>query len=583
MNETFRHRHHYFFSRARQIDARRYYFLVRRASDRDPVGVIRRTQVAKVPVRDELGVFFCCRCCWLLLFIQTTRDPWGLDAVVGWKIFIIDLKKKGERKRERKRISVMDSASITNYDVLVEPPIPGKSGDYQLDKHKNHVGNNRLGVFLNLHRPGYDSAWKRSDMNECNNIVDKIFNTVCEQCVPRGRFLVSSSPNGNGDDSLPLVWNQMDEISAKTFLRSVLQPTETTTTTNTNTSGTDQAEDSEEKKRRRRSSLLRRSASESLVGMVLDSKKKLSKFQTQEEPTAWKSHRNGGVTLKRMDVILTKSGNALDPNSQSVGNNRLHILVAMQSSKYQQAVMEGKEAIVNEVITTVNMFWKGRFLKEGGDGYEELSKEEARDAVRSIFYMRAGQSLPKRSSLPAPTLQPFNTAMPLPMRGVSLSGSIPTSLPSINTNLQPGSGGGGGNQSSAAIMNSGPAVNIPEVEGLRAAAVDQLKKKKARQTIANRIEHKGRRNVPPMVNAFGQNPSPPIAFGPPVGVGGVGGGHGPKKRQSTILGKLDPTLMNQLVSDFDEADFNDDDISPDPLPPTYDNKFGSQFSQGGGF
>ena len=264
----------------------------------------------------------------------------------------------------------MDSGDITNYDVLVEPPTPGKSEDYQLDKHKNHIGNNRLRVFLNLHRLPYESAWQRDDFEECNKIIDKIFKTVSEQCVPRGRFLVSSS-SANGDLSDTISWNAMEEASAKIFLRNVLLPAPKTK---------DEDEESEEQKRRQRSSLLRRSASETMVGVL----KKIPKAQTQEEPTTWKSQQNGSATPKRMDVILTKTGDALDPNSQSVGNNRLHVLVAMQSASYQQASLEDREAKINEVITTVNTFWKGRFLKQIRDEYEELSKEEAKEAIRSL-------------------------------------------------------------------------------------------------------------------------------------------------------------------------------------------------------
>jgi hypothetical protein len=351
----------------------------------------------------------------------------------------------------------------------------------------------------------------------------------------------------------------MDEPSAKLLLHRVLQPSQPKVQKPA-AEQQNQEQSDEEKKRRRRSSLLRRSASESLVGMVLDNKKKMSRFQdkdqTQEEPATWKSNRTGDIVLKRMDIILTNSGDALDPNSQSVGNNRLHILVAMQSSKYQQASAEGKESILNEVIQTVNMFWKGRFLVKGVNGHEELSKQEARNALRSIFFVRAGQSLPKRNTLPNPSFRSMASAMPLPMRTSTsvIQSMIPTKLVK---------------QSSASMINSGPAINIPDVESLRFAAVNQLKKKKARQRITKRIEHQSGRNIPPVINSFVQNASPPIAFG---------ASRVPQKRESTVLGKLDPSLMSQLVAEFDDADFNELD---DPLPPTNSNKFGSRFSGGG--
>jgi hypothetical protein len=455
----------------------------------------------------------------------------------------------------------MLSAKITNYDVLVEPPIPGEgSGEFQLDKGQNHAGNNRLEVFFNMYRQSYDSARQRADFNECNKIVDKIVVTVCHQCVPNGRFLVSSTNGGT------VLWNQMDEQSAKLLLHSILQPVNIlpdilpdippSMLPNMLPKKSKQVDDAE-KKRRRRSSLLRRSASESMVGMVLDNKKKLSRFgiDQPQEPSNWKSTRAKGLTLRRMDVILTQDGDALDPNSQSVGNNRIHILVAMQSSKYQNAPIAGKEAIVDEVIQTVNTFWKGRFLVQGANGHKELSSDLAKHALRSIFYMRAGQSLPKRSSLPG------SSAMALPMRSGPIKQEYVPAMP--NSSLE--------RQTSAPMINSS-AMDMYEVEELRLTAVDLLKKKRARQNMASRIETKGTLNMPQTHNSFAQSPTP-TSFG---------ASRTPQKRESTVLGKLDPSLMNQLVADFDDTDFNDSD-GPDPLTPTNSNKFGGSFSEGGGY
>jgi hypothetical protein len=242
-----------------------------------------------------------------------------------------------------------------------------------------------------------------------------------------------------------------------------------------------------------------------------------------------------------MDVILTGDREALDPNSQSVGNNRLHILVAMQSSKYQQESIDGKESVLDEVIQTVIMFWKGRFLVEGSNGHEELTKEEARSALRSIFDMRSGQTLAKRQSLPSAGI-PYT---PPPRESLTKQVSMP-------------------------VIPSRPEVNLPDVSDLRSAAVRSLQKQKQRQTIANRLEQISRRNVP-TANPIARHPFQRSRFG----------ARAPQKRESTVLGKLDASVMEQLVADFDDADCNgnDDDIA-EPLPPTNSNKFGSQFTGG---
>ncbi|CAJ1899805.1 unnamed protein product [Cylindrotheca closterium] len=440
----------------------------------------------------------------------------------------------------------MNGIDITNYDVLVAPPIPGESEEYQLDRGKNHAGNNRLEVFLNMHRSSYDSARSRADFGECDNIVEKIVATVCHQCVPKGRFLVSSSSN-SGES---VFWNQMDEQNAKLFLHSVLRPIRPPP----------MQEFFEEKKRRRRSSLLRRSASESMVLSVLDSKKKLSKMKlggTQEEPD-WMSTQAGGVTLRRMDVMLTDGGQALDPNSQSVGNNRLHVLIAMNASKYQNASIDEKEKILNEIVGTVKI-WTGRFLVQGGNGYEKLSNEDAMNALRNIFALRAGQAIPKRSSLPNPSLVQLPIRASDPMAPpMMMNVTRQSSAPVLDLSRQ----------SSASMINSGPDVNMPELETLRLAAVNNLKKKMARQKIASRLEDKsGRGSVNPQQQERQQIASPLGAARRPMMPSMA------MKRQSSVFG-ISPDLMQELAAGIDDPD---DYNNRDPLPPTQSNDFASKF------
>mmetsp|Transcript_44900 Transcript_44900/g.108498 ORF Transcript_44900/g.108498 Transcript_44900/m.108498 type:complete len:469 (-) Transcript_44900:514-1920(-) len=467
----------------------------------------------------------------------------------------------------------MNDIDITNYDVLVAPPIPGKSEEYQLDRGKNHAGNNRLEVFLNMHRSSYDSARSRADFGECDNIVEKIVATVCHQCVPKGRFLVSSS-NANGGS---VNWNQMDEQNAKLFLHSVLRPIKPPP----------MQDNFDEKKRRRRSSLLRRSASESMVLSVLDSKKKLSKMKltgTQEEPDWMSTQAGGGFTLRRMDVILTDGGEALDPNSQSVGNNRLHVLIAMNASKYSNASIDEKEKILSEIVETVKI-WTGRFLVQGGNGnggYEELSKEAAMNALRNIFALRAGQAVPKRSSMPNPSIVPLpHRASAEPMAAPMLKNvSRQISAPVVSATAPPPVALS--RQSSASMINSGPDVNMPELETLRLAAVNNLKKKMARQKIASRLEDKsGRSNA---INAkqkqlkqqqqqqqqqqqHQMGPPPAVARRMPPPMGGMA-----NKRQSSVFG-ISPDLMQELAAGLDDSDSN----NKDPLPPTPSNEFSNKF------
>jgi hypothetical protein len=228
-----------------------------------------------------------------------------------------------------------------------------------------------------------------------------------------------------------------------------------------------------------------------------------------------------------MDVILTSSRDALDPNSQSVGNNRLHILVAMQSGKYQQATADGREVILDEVIQTVNTFWKGRFLTESDVGYEELPKDVARNALRSIFDMRSGQSLLTSRQRTEPLIIPDRSlshgmAGGYPSTGINTTssasaiGMLPNStglIKQASTSMILSGGASGDGRpiisddtkmglarqvSTSVIPTQHIPVSLPEVGELRSAAVKSLQKQRARQNIASRLEKGARRFIPPV-------------------------------------------------------------------------------------
>jgi hypothetical protein len=520
--------------------------------------------------------------------------------------------------------------TISNYDVLADPPSgihDGKLGDYQLESYRSHVGNNRLQVFLTLYSQAYVGAHQRGDTNECNSIVDKIVNTVCQQCVPPGRFLVNANANqGVGEGGGNPVWQQMEERTVKKLIHAILKPTpgldsaeiglNSSSTTTTAILNSSIASDSQ--KRRRRSSLLRRSASDGMIGIDQDGKKKVSKLPgecskgTREEST-WSSSRGTKkdcaiVSLNRMDVILTSSRDALDPNSQSVGNNRLHILVAMQSGKYHHATVDGREAILDEVVQTVNTFWKGRFLTESSKGYDLLSKEDARNALRSIFDMRSGQNLLSKGQNVDLMMPDHNHAHSVSLEGVTTvsqfgpnlqrnlskqasestlretTGKFPTTnsmsitrqvstsaLPTGRTNFFANNATlGVPRQVSTSTIASLPVPLPSDVDDLRWAAVQSLQKQKARQNIAIRLENASRRgnhlvslnpvaeNVDPTTDARDTIPMDIPRTGRNLPQFSVMSEHS-KKRQSTVFSKLDPSVMEQLVADFDDADCNDDD------------------------
>ncbi|KAG7361690.1 hypothetical protein IV203_036791 [Nitzschia inconspicua] len=533
--------------------------------------------------------------------------------------------------------------SIENYDVLLEPPVNGQYGQYQLELYQGHVGNKRLEVFLNLHQQAYQEARQRNDTSELDSIVDKITS------LP-GRFLW----NSKSDTTAP-VWQSLSTDQVRAFLHAILQqhlsqqqqqqlqpqssyspkhnllqqeqqqqqqqqqcsnnssatsslfniPSQRGVSPNNNGHGLSPIRKDDPQKRRRRSSLLRRSASES---MLVDSKKKLFRMgmetggdchrrQTKEEPT-WSSCRNINkhgliLTLNRMDVILTSSRNALDPNSQSPGNNRLHVLVAMRSGKYQQATMDGREAVLDEVIETVNTFWNGRFLTESDEGYELIDKEEARNALRSIFEMRSSQNLfstGRGSADAAAVVVPDQNLVPDSLHVVGsgrlaplgpglisrspriglLKQSSTGMIPQLPSTITQNANAALARQVSASVLPSEPILNMKDVGDLRSAAVRSLQKQKERQRVANRLE-KGSSSV----RNHNMGVTAPTTFMELDTISKtrseLNGSHqtnssnndndagrlpsfssSAKKRQSTIFGALDPSLMEELTSDLDD-------------------------------
>ena len=619
----------------------------------------------------------------------------------------------------------MSITNISSYDVLVDPPMENILGVYQLNNYKKNVGNNRLEVFLALYQSDYDRERERElGDSRRDKIVNDVLNTLYQKCVPTGRFLInasisssSSNDNINNININDKVWNVMEEKEAKELVHAILRgvpppdrykqqqqkqkqqqqrqenedlvdevQSSSRYTQPLNDGNNNTKTNPEELKRRRRSSLLRRSASDSL----LDDSKKATRFDQQrrrvkEEPTLSSSSfgaKDGTVTLNRMDVILTSSMDALDPNCRSIGNNRLHILVAMQSGKYQQAAPEIKESILDEVVQTVNTFWKGRFLTESSDGYYEiLDKADAKQSLRMIFDMRSGQNLFSRSS-PATTTTNLATATtatttnsattinnvdnkdynipianPTHFNESIIGGGIgrggigigignkysPSSqsarhlggdtgrpdaftlnssmmkhastsaIPSGNPNtgmisndtkymlsrhmstsliptLPPQRQSSSTSPSALEIMNQAPN-GVSGIEDLRSAAVKSLQKQKARQQIANRLEKTSmNRNSNFSNSSISNNSSSNFStsnsnFGSSnfsennnnnnnnynnnnnnnnihvnmssssFSMGGRGGGAVAKRRQSSIFGALDPSVMDEIVgSCFDDED-----------------------------
>ena len=109
-----------------------------------------------------------------------------------------------------------------------------------------------------------------------------------------------------------------------------------------------------------------------------------------------------------------------------------------------------------------------------------------------------------------------------------------------------------------------PPIALSGINDLRSAAIKSLQKQKARQKVANKIEKVSMRNSsqqqlqiqqqliqPNSINIMnGMSINNNNNFPPSFSTGGAG----PKRRQSSIFGALDPTIMDEIV----DGCFDDD-------------------------
>ena len=119
------------------------------------------------------------------------------------------------QQEQPSRRMLVPSDDISNYDVLVDKLQIGPFGNrnnannvdnepplIQLYTASKHVGNNRFLVMLKMFLTEFqEAAASRTNDNENNAsadraqvaVVEKVVSTVCNKCVPAGRFLMATT------------------------------------------------------------------------------------------------------------------------------------------------------------------------------------------------------------------------------------------------------------------------------------------------------------------------------------------------------------------------------------------------------
>ena len=171
------------------------------------------------------------------------------------------------------------------------------------------------------------------------------------------------------------------------------------------------------KKRGRRSSLLRRSNS---FGSLFDKKKqpcqhnhvfptsrRSSKLQPSfirsygATPNLVSSADNSALpevvssgpqmsevvvsTYQGMDIVLQSDHKTLNSCKTIIGNNRLRILLELESGRFNLLPPAEKQNTVTNLLRTITEKWKGRMLAEDGTSYRILSHSEATGAIYNLL------------------------------------------------------------------------------------------------------------------------------------------------------------------------------------------------------
>lgn len=296
---------------------------------------------------------------------------------------------------------------ITNYDVLIDG---GSEATFKL-VDQEHVGNNRFEVFLNLHKEEYAREQAAGNQPGMDNIVEKIVDIVCHRCVPNGRFLEKVAiPIEGEDDWMELGEGELTRRRLHQALQGGTAPSpRTSKMLSSQSTQAERRTDDFASKRRRRGSYarLRRSISESMLfHSTLEKKNQVNMINSVFMSAAELGEEHASIqTPNPMDVVFTPSRNGLAATG-TPGNARFGILISMHAESFRAA--GDKRPTLNELMTTVESHWKGRFLVTSLDGYEELPREAVSATISKLLLTEASRAAaadPQPSRLPPVPMQ----------------------------------------------------------------------------------------------------------------------------------------------------------------------------------
>ena len=210
-------------------------------------------------------------------------------------------------------------------------------------------------VLLSLFRRRYLAARAVGDEAECASVASLVLETVCDRCVPNGRFFVQHEGG----------WRQFERDGPATVRMAQraleLEPVEAAPP-----------------KRERPAPFLE------MLCQAAEGKAPL-RDESEEEPGPF-------------DVVCDAGGKGLAKERGYTGNNRLKILLAIRMRSYRAASgRRGKRKIAKEVVSSVLDEAGGRYLRCYASGrYEILPRKDAVECTQRAFDAAARRIARKR-------------------------------------------------------------------------------------------------------------------------------------------------------------------------------------------
>ena len=90
-------------------------------------------------------------------------------------------------------------------------------------------------------------------------------------------------------------------------------------------------------------------------------------------------------TYMGMDVVLSSDCKSLSRKLDIVGNNRLKVMLSLQSRQYSQLPSHQQAKMAVDLVKAITVYWKGRILADKEFSYVILTPNESIDAMRHLL------------------------------------------------------------------------------------------------------------------------------------------------------------------------------------------------------